>query len=240
MMPVYARTQTRGHIRRLLFGVLLASLIAIFARAPSRAAVTTIGSPLSVPATLNTADNLDYQGTNTDVPPSPEAPNGVVHTYHYGAAGALWNVAQTVGDPLVRATGQALKVNLEGCAQVTLGTGHDATHICAGGTGGLPPAPAPIRVSPQTDGVNHERVVTVAVFCRVSPCEGVATLSTSGGHTRYGLSNFNLQAERTMHAPIRVTSQLITLIRRHHGAAATLSAVVGGETVTQTVRLKIF
>jgi hypothetical protein len=372
-MLFYARGETPRHIRRLLFGVLLAGLIAIFAPASSRAAVTTFGSPLSVPATLNTAVNLGYQGTNTDVPPSPEAPNGVVHTYHYGADTALWNTDQAVGSPRAPMTGQALKVSLEGCAQstpggpppltqihlqdisplpgggakvnltsqafsmpvcgqggasgstitayepinlcvsqgdyvafndeggfvehayqsgvayqvlgsargstfasfirddgtdngdtlssldstsmdgfssnpgeelmlqVTLGTGQSATHICAGGTAGLPPVLAPIRVSPQTDGVNHAGVVSVAVFCRVSPeCKGVATLSTHAGLDTYGHTNFSLRPERTMHLPIRVSSQLVRLIRSKHGVSTTLTVALGGTKVSQLITLKIF
>lgn len=362
---------TRG-IRRLLFGVLLTGLIAILAPAKSDAAISTFGSPLSVPATLNTAENLTYQGVNTYVPPSPEAPNGIVHTYHYGADAALWNVAQAVGDPRVPRSGQALKVSLEGCAKaaaggpapltqihfqalsplpgggakvnltsqpfdipvcgqneasgytvttyepinlcvsagdyvafneeggfvphayqsgvpyqvlgavrgstadsfirdkgtgngapfssmdttamdgfasnrneelmmrVTLGTGPDATHICPGGKRGLPPALAPIRVSPQTDGVNHARIVAVALFCRVTPCRGVATLSTNRGHNAVGRSGFDLAANRTTHLPIRVNSQLIKMIRRNHGVSTTLTAVVGGKTVSQRIAVKIF
>jgi len=371
-MFLHAPTKMPGRLSRLLLGIGLASLIAIVVPPSSRAAVSTFGSPLSVPATLNTAVNLGYQGTNTDVPPSPEAPNGVVHTYHYGADDALWNAAQAVGSPQAPMTGQALKVSLEGCAQaapggpapltqihlqdlsplpgggarvnltsqafsipvcgqggasgstvttyepinlcvsqgdyvafndeggfvehayqsgvayqvlgsvggstldsfirnngtdngdtlsamdttsmdgfafspgeelmlqVTLGTGQNATHICAGGTAGLPPVLAPMRVSPQTDGINHAGIVSVAVFCRVSPCNGVVTLSTGGGHTKYGHSSFNLPDEQTEHVPIRIAQQLIKLIRKHHGAAVTLSAVVGGATVTQKVGLKIY
>jgi hypothetical protein len=366
---VHSRPSRR--ILQLLAVVLLAGLIAIVAPRSSRAAVSTFGSPLSVPATLNTTENLGYLGTYTQVPPAPNAPNGVVHTNHYGADTALWNVAQGAGNPVAPAAGQAVKVRLEGCAQAapagpapltqihlqdlsplpgggakvnltsqpfelpvcgqngasgstvstyepinlcvspgdyiafndeggfvagaypsgvpfevlgsvkrstfdsfiknngtgngatlsgleatplggfaanqneelmlqaTLGTGPDATPAC-GGTKGVPPPLAPIRVSPQTDGINHAGIVSVAVFCRVSPCNGVVTLSTGGGRTKYGHSNFNLPAEKTMHVPIRIAEQLINLIRKHHGAAVTMSAVVAGATVTQTVGLKIY
>jgi hypothetical protein len=348
---------------------LLAGLLAMLAPAAGQAAVTNFGSSLSVPATLNTAKNLNYQGTNTEVPPSPEAPNGVFHTAHYGADTALWNEASAGGDPRVPSDGQVLKLGLEGCAQtapggptpitqihfqdlsplagggvkantssnpfyipicgvggangstittyephnmcvtdgdyvgfnddggyvenvyrsgvpyqvigavkgstmdsfirnngtgngapfssmdttamdgfasnrneelmlrVTLGTGPDAVHVCPGGTGGLL---APIRVSPQTDGVNHARFVAVALFCRVSPCKGVATLSTDDGHTTYGRSGFSLASGTTTHLPIHVSSQLINLIRRDHGASTTLTAVVAGESVSQTIAVKIF
>jgi hypothetical protein len=372
MMAVYDSTQAARQIRRLLLAAPLAALIAILAPAASPAAVMTFGSPLSVAATLNTAVNLGYPGTNTAVPPAPDAPNGVYHTYHYGADTALWNVTQAAGNPRVPASGQAVKVRLEGCAegasggptplsqihfqdisplpgggakvnissqafyipicgasgasgstvttyepinlcvsagdyvafnddggyvenvyrngvpyrvigavggstldsfirndgtgngaplsssdtsamdgfatnrneelmmQVTLGTGSDATHVCAGGTQGRPPVLAPIRVSPQTDGVNQARFVAVALFCRISPCKGVATLSTDRGHDTFGRSGFNLVAHTTTHLPIHVSSEMLRLIRAHHGVYTTLTAVVGGESVSRTISVKIF
>src|ERR1700722_18852829 len=80
---------------------LLAGLFVSLAPAASRAAVTTFGSPLSVPATLNTTENLNYKGTFTPVPPAPDAPNGIFHTNHYGADTALWNVGLASGEPSV-------------------------------------------------------------------------------------------------------------------------------------------
>src|SRR5271166_5712114 len=129
MMPNHAPPLTTRQHRWLLLGVLLAGFIPVLAPASAQAAVTTFGSPLSVPATLNSAENLSYPGTNTNVPPSPEAPTGVVHTYHYGADAALWNVAQAVGDPRVPTTGQALKVSLEGCAEAAPGGPSPLTQI---------------------------------------------------------------------------------------------------------------
>ena len=371
-MSFHPRTRVPHRIRRLLFGVLFAGLLAVLVPSASQAAVMTFGSPLSVAATLNTTENLGYPGNNTAVPPAPDAPNGVYHTYHYGADTALWNVGQASGDPRVPASGQAVKVRLEGCAQgasggpspltqihfqdlsplpgggakvnissqafyipicgasgvsgstvttyeptnlcvsagdyvafnddggyvenvyragvpyqvigavrgstmdsfirnngtgngaplsssdtsamdgfatnhneelmmqVVLGTGPDARYVCPGGELDRAPVLAPIRVSPQTDGVNHARVVSVALFCRVTPCQGVATLSTDHGHTTYGRSGFNLAAHTTTHLPIHVSSQLINLIRSHHGVSTTLTAVVGGESVSRTIAVKIF
>jgi hypothetical protein len=359
-------------VRRMTIGCALAVvglLSAAIAPAASQAKITTIGSPLSVPATLNTADDLSYPGTYTQVPVSPEAPNGVFHTLHFGADTALWNASGPDGATRVPATGQALKINLEGCAkaapggprplttvhfqdltpvptggvkvnltsqgfdvpicgeggasastvtsynpinlcvsagdyvgfndsggyvpniyrsgvpyqvlgsvkgvtadsyikdegtgngetlsstvmsandgfavnrnvelmmQVKLATDGDATHICPGGKQGLPPALAPIRVSPQTDGVNHSRIVAVAMFCRVSPCNGVATISSRG--RTYGRAGFALEANKTVHLPIRVSSDLVQKIRQYHGVSATLSAVVAGKTINQTIAVKI-
>jgi len=353
-------------------GLLLAGLIAALAPASASAAIITIGSPLSVPATLNTAENLNYEGTFTPVPPAPDAPNGIFHTFHYGADTALWNVALSSVAAGVPVTGQALKVSLEGCAQpaaggpallteihfqdltptanggakvnlssqpfaipvcgqggasgstittyepinlcvsqgdyvgfndnggyvpnvyragvpyqvigsaagstmnsfikgngtgngstmsstdrtandgfasnkneelmlqVTLGSGPDATHICAGGTAGLPPHLPPIRVGPQTDGVNHSRIVAVAVYCRLTPeCNGVATLAVAGKRVSVGNSAFSLRGNKTSHLPMRVSPKLMALIRKQHGVHTTLTAVVHGETVTQTISVKI-
>jgi hypothetical protein len=368
-----------GVFIRLLVGLVASiSVLAACLPALAEAKLTKIGSPLSVPATLNTAGNLSYPGTYTQVPPSPDAPNGVFHTLHYGADTALWNFSSAAGEERVPATGQAKQIEIEGCAQrapngplplttvhfqdlspvpgggarvnitsqgfdlpvcgengagastvtsflpinlcvsagdyvgfndsggyvpniyrsgvpyqvlgvvtgattdsfikdqgtgngsvfspavtsamdgfavnrneellmrVTLATDGDATHICPGGKDGLPPALAPIRVSPQTDGVNHSRIVSVAMFCRVSPCNGAATLSSSGAATSgyggvevYGRAGFSLQPNKTMHLPIRVTSRLVQKIRAKHGMSVTVAAVVNGKTVKQQITIKI-
>jgi hypothetical protein len=364
------RSSTRRRVRALLLLLALAGVATLLVPASGQAKITQIGSSLSAPATLNTAEDLSYPGTFTGVPPSPEAPNGVFHTFHYGADTALWNFSDTGGVERMPETGQATKIEVEGCAQkaangpnplttihfqdlsptteggakvnitsqgfdlpvcgeggagastvtafvpinlcvsagdyvgfndsggyvpnvyrdgvpyqvlgsvtgatmdsfvkdegtgngstfspattsamegfavnrneelmmrVTLGSGADATHICPGGKQGLPPALAPIRVSRQTDGVNASRIVAVAMFCRVSPCKGTATLSA--GNRTFGRSGFVLQPNKTVHLPIRVKSQLVTQIRRDHGAAVTLAAVVNGQTITQTIGIKIF
>jgi len=369
----HSPTHRRG---ALAAAVAVTALLTLSVPAVSSANVLSFGSPLSVPATLNTGLDLGYRGTDTNVPASPEAPNGVVHTTHYGADTALWNSDLARGDARAPATGQALKITLEGCAepasdgtppltqihfqdltplagggakvnitsqafdipvcgaggagsstqttyepinlcvsagdyvdfndeggfvghsyqngvpyrvigrtagskmasfirgggtnngdtlsssdsstmdgyasneneellmQVKLGTGADATHICPGGKQGLPPVLAPIRVSPQTDGVNHSRIVAVAVFCRVSPCKGTATLSipgesSYGGEATYGRVGFALQANKTVHLPIRVKSELVQKIRAKHGVSVRLAAVVNGQTIVQRITVKI-
>jgi hypothetical protein len=356
--------------RRLLPALILAALVALLAPPASQAKLTEIGSPLSVPATLNTAANLSYPGVFTQVPPAPDAPNGIFHTFHYGADTALWNFSGPRGEERVPATGQAKKIELEGCAQraangplplttvhfqtlsplpgggakveltsqgfdlpvcgengagastvttflpinlcvsagdyvglndsggyvpgvyhsgvpyqvlgsskgattdsfikdngtgngatlapsvtsamdgfavnrneellmrVTLATGSDATHICPGGKQGLPAALPAIRLNAETYGISHDRIVTVAVFCRVSPCHGVATLSTRGG-PEYGHTSFVAQKETTTHIRIPVKADLLRKIRAKHGVSATLSAVVDGKRFSQAIAVKI-
>jgi hypothetical protein len=360
-----------GTTAMLLAGALCVSL-AVGIPASAKASVVTFGSPLRVPATLNTAEHLNYKGTDTNVPPSSEAPSGVVHTYHYGADAALWNTSVAGGQASAPATGQARKIMLEGCAvpasdgapaltqihfqvlsptpgggvrvslssgafdlpvcgrggasgstvttyepvnlcvsqgdyvafneeggfvehsyqsgvpykvigavsgsafdsfirgggtnngdsfspldasamdgfavnrsaelmmQVSLGTGADATHICAGGTAGLAPALPPIRVSPQTDGVNHQRIVAIAVYCRLTPeCKGVATLTLPGKRAPVGQVGFNLLPNKTSHMPIRLAASLMGQIRKHHGVMTTFTALINGKTISQTVGVRI-
>jgi hypothetical protein len=74
------------------------------------AATMTFGSPLSVPATEDTANNLDYAGSNVSVPGS------VFHIPHDGADTALWNTQLASGAPTAPASGQVVSVSLEGCA----------------------------------------------------------------------------------------------------------------------------
>ena len=95
---------------------LLAMLAALSLAAPSRAALTTVGSPLAGPANLNTTDNLGYAGTNTNVI-SPEFPTGVAHTAHFGADTAIWNTSVAGAPAGMPEAGQADKVRIEGCAQ---------------------------------------------------------------------------------------------------------------------------
>jgi hypothetical protein len=355
---------------------------AMLAPDPAGAETLLIGSPLSVPATLNTAQNLSYQGTNTQVPVSPEAPNGVFHTFHFGADTAIWNVpsaggmvqaASTKSGAAVPTGGQILQIRLKGCAesvaadptpltqihfqtlspqpgggarvnltsqsfeipicgqggasgstvstyeptnlcvnqgdyvgfndeggyvpgvyhsgvpyevlgairgatadtfirnegtgdgavfapsetsamegfasnsgeellmQMLLGTGSNARYVCPGGSKDAPPVLPAIGVRAQTDGINHERIVAVAIYCRLTPeCKGTATLTFGGKAASTGKQiPFNVPGDSTTHLPIRLVPRLMGLIRKNHGIAATLTAAVGSTTVSQTIVVKI-
>ena len=143
--------------------------------------------------------------------------------------------------------------------QATLATGPDATPLCPGGTKGAPaasggsgsrPALRPLRVGAQTIGVNRSRVASVAIYCRPSGgCRGVATLTglARSARTRakraavYGSTNFTVPGNKTSHMPIRVSSQLIALLRkRRRGLPVTLTIAASGATVSRTIVLRIF
>ena len=366
-----SRPARRHRERGLALALALLTLGALLGASRSQAAISTFGSPLTAVATLNTSQNLNYRGTDTPVPPNPEAPNGLFHTYHSGSDTALWNVALKNGSPSAPEAGQALKIKLEGCAeaaprgpspltqihfqdisplpgggakvnltsqaydvpicghngasggtittyepinlcmkagdyidfndeggyvenvyrngvpyrvlgavtgsrvnsfirgggtnngavmsssdrtamdgfaeneneelmlQVTFGTGADATHICAGGTAGLPPTLPPLRISSQKDGVNRSRITRVAIFCRQKPqCKGTATLSYKG--KSIGSSGFALSPNSTGHVSIRLTPKMFKLLHKRHRANVTLTAVVEGKTFTQTILVGIF
>ena len=75
------------------------------------AATITFGSPLAIPASKDTANDLDYAGSNVALPGS------VFHIPHDGADSALWNVQLPAGDPTAPTGGQVVSVSLEGCAK---------------------------------------------------------------------------------------------------------------------------
>ena len=113
------------------------------------AAITTFGSPLSVPATLNTTQNLNYEGIYTPVPPNPEAPNGLFHTNHNGADTAIWNVQLASGMATAPAAGQALKIKLEGCAEPAPGGPAPLNHIHFQDISPLPGGGAKVNLTSQ-------------------------------------------------------------------------------------------
>jgi hypothetical protein len=124
--------------------------------------------------------------------------------------------------------------------QVLLGTGSDARYVCAGGSKDAPAVLAPMRVSPQTDGVNHQRLVSVAIYCRpAAGCTGNAQLTLAGGRS-VGSSAFSLPGAKTSHLAIRVSPALMPLIRkRHSGVATTLLVTMEGRTYSATVNVRI-
>jgi hypothetical protein len=367
MMALQVLARISRRLPATVLGALIFGLAALFVPASAGAAITSFGSPLSVPASLNTSESLAYEGTNTAVPPNPEAPNGIFHTYHFGADTAIWNASEPVPSG-----GEVLKVSLEGCAQpasdgppplnqihfqdlspvsgggvkvnltssafeipvcgedhasastvttyepaglcvnqgdyvdfndeggyvenvyragvpyrvlgsvqgaiadsfirgggtgngatmapsynapmegfayneneelmmrVTLGTGPDARYVCPGGSKDAPPVLPPIDIHPQTDGINHERIVAVAIYCRLTPtCSGVAKLTVGGKLVSTRDVPFSVAGDTTSHMAIRLVPSMMGLIRKHDGVSTTITAVVDGQTFSQTVSVKI-
>ena len=99
-------------LRRVLLAALLTTSAVAAAPAASRATVVAFGSPLAVPATLDTARDLNYTAA-----------------HHDGADTALWNVALAAGVPSAPADGQILSVRLEGCARPASGGPAPLTQI---------------------------------------------------------------------------------------------------------------
>ncbi len=91
--------------------------------AASQAAVTTFGSPLSVPASENTATGLSYPGSTFPYG------TGIVHVNHDGADTAMWNASLASGSAASPADGQITSVTLEGCAEQAPGGPAPLTQI---------------------------------------------------------------------------------------------------------------
>jgi hypothetical protein len=87
------------------------ALVLTFVVGSAGAATLTFGSPIAVSASKDTANDLNYQGSNVALPGS------VFHIPHDGADSALWNSQLPVGDPTAPVGGQVVSVRLEGCAK---------------------------------------------------------------------------------------------------------------------------
>ena len=113
MLRKAPRTAARA---RRLAAVLSLAAACLALPAAASAKVVTVGPRLSGAATLDTNDGLGYEGVDTAVPPAPDAPNGVVHTAHYGADTAIWNTTIAGHSGAMPHAGQAVAIRLEGCA----------------------------------------------------------------------------------------------------------------------------
>jgi hypothetical protein len=109
--PGAARPELKRGPRLVLQTLGACALAFAVAAGNASAAMTIFGSPLAVPATKDTANDLNYQGSDVQLPGS------VFHIPHDGADGALWNVQLPAGTPIVPADGQVVSVGLEGCAK---------------------------------------------------------------------------------------------------------------------------
>ncbi len=357
--------------RQMYFGLIVFGALAL--PSASSAAVSTFGSRLSAPSSVNTTENLNYLGTYTAVPPNPEAPNGQFHTPHDGADTALWNTSVAGGSAGAPEAGQALQVRLQGCAepaadgtppltqihfqdltpqpdggakvnltsqpfdipvcgqggasastvttyeptnlcvskgdyvgfndeggyvpnsyragvpyavigsvqgstmdsfirgggtnngavfspsdstghdgfvanpneelmlQAVLGTGSDARYVCGGGTKDAPQVLPSLRIRPQTDGVNHSRIVEIAVYCRpASGCAGTGTLGSTAKSSSYGHARFSLRGNSTTHVPIRISNKLMKIVRRYHKASVRFTIAMGGLLFSEMITIRVF
>ncbi len=114
------RPVPRGTLRRLagvagLATSSIALLLLTFLAASSGAAAATLtfgAARWRFSASKDTANDLNYQGSNVALPGS------VFHIPHDGADGALWNVQLPTGDSdRLLVGGQVVSVRLEGCAK---------------------------------------------------------------------------------------------------------------------------
>jgi hypothetical protein len=206
---------------------------------------------------VTSGDYVDFSDEGGFVPSSvgpPPYPSGVPYMVIGAASGAtmssfirnngVGNGATFSPSDTSYHDGVALNPGEELMLQATLATGADATPLCPGGTQGVharraEPALPPIRISPQTDGVNRSRVVSIAIYCRpAAGCPGTATLS--GRAASYGSTSFGLRGNKTGHVRIRVNQHVIAAVRSHHqGIPAVLTVSFDGQTFTQAIGIRL-
>lgn len=142
--------------------------------------------------------------------------------------------------------GFAASANEELMLQVTLATGTNASPACGGsgastaqGGAGAKARPA-LRINRQTDGVNHLGVVEVALFCALKPaCKGVANLSVDGKPAGTHKVGFDVAQDSTGHVAVRLLGHALRMLDERRALVATVTAVVDGQHVKQTVEIKI-
>ncbi len=160
----------RNALIRGLRGSALALAAALLLPAGAQAAVTTFGSPLSVPATKDTAQNLNYTGSNFAYGTS------VIHISHDGADTALWNTALPGGaTPSAPEGGQITSIRLEGCAVQAPGAPPPLTQIHFQALTPTPGGGAQVDVSSQpftipTCGVAGASARTVSSYSPTNFC----------------------------------------------------------------------
>ncbi len=131
--------------------------------------------------------------------------------------------------------------NEELMLQAVLGTGSDARYVCGGGTKEAPQVLPALRIRAQTDGVNHSRIVDIAVYCRpASGCAGTGTLGSTAKSASYGHATFALRGNSTSHVPIRISNKLMKIIRRYHKANVRFTISMGGQVFSETITLRVF
>ncbi|MGA8365506.1 MAG: hypothetical protein WB709_13450 [Solirubrobacteraceae bacterium] len=109
--PAETRPSLNSILRWAVTAISSVAAVLILLVGTANAATLTFGSPLAVSASKDTANDLNYQGSNVPLPGS------VFHIPHDGADGALWNVQLPTGDPTAPEGGQVVSVRLEGCAK---------------------------------------------------------------------------------------------------------------------------
>src|SRR4051795_1470402 len=126
-----------------------------------------------------------------------------------------------------------------------LATALGAAVLAAPASAQYPPPAAPalpaITIRAQTDGVNSQRVVTVAAFCRgPAPCSGTAKL-TKGGRT-LGKAPFTAAGKTTFKTPIRLSATVFRALHKAPGKKMrpTLTLTpAGGAPVSHVITIKL-
>ena len=120
-MPFSFATHRTRFVRMLPLSVCVAVLLSLLAATASSAAVSTFGSPLSVPATLNTAENLELPRHLHAGPAQPRrAERRLPHVPLRRRHGAVELLAAPPASRACRRPARRSKVEVEGCAQRAL------------------------------------------------------------------------------------------------------------------------
>jgi hypothetical protein len=108
------------------------------------------------------------------------------------------------------------------------------------------PPVAPVSIINQTDGINHSRSTTVAMYCRKDAADPsgntcVGTLTLSIANIKIGSAQFNILSKSTGKVPVKVSLKGLQMVKKGPGRKRkTLVTVtmVDGSSLTKTITLK--
>src|SRR5690348_9765895 len=97
----------------------------------------------------------------------------------------------------------------------------------------------PISLLDQTDGVNHARGTTVAIYCRKDPCSG--RLKLTAGSLKIRTARFAIDPKTTAKVPVKITRAGFALVKGSHNRKlkTTLTVTMAdGRVLTHVITLK--
>ena len=97
----------------------------------------------------------------------------------------------------------------------------------------------PISLLDQTDGINHARMTTVAIYCRKDPCSGRLKLTV--GSLKIGAARFSIAPKTTAKVPVAISRAGFALVKgaRARKLKTTLTVTMAdGQVLTHVITLR--
>ena len=98
----------------------------------------------------------------------------------------------------------------------------------------------PLSINDQTDGVNHQRRTTVAVYCRKKPCKG--TMALLHNDTKLASADFSIKPKTTFKIPMRLSHKAFNELKTaadHKWKVKARATLSTGHVVSHVITIKV-